>query len=333
MHNPPMQRDTTQTKDTATCWVMTDGRAGNLSSARGLAEVLGDPFAVKTIRLHRPWLWLPPSLSPPGVLGVELEDGSALTPPWPDLIITCGRRAIGPALEIKRRSGGRTKCVHIQHPRMNPAKFDLVAVPAHDRLTGANIEVTTGSVHGVTRARLDTEAEIWRDRLAHLPAPRVAVLIGGSNSAYRLDAETGRKIGTMLRDMAKSTGAGLMVTGSRRTDPDAFTAIREALTDVPCEIWSGGGDNPYFGYLGLADRVIVTGDSVNMVSEAAATEKPVSVIRLPVVGRADKFERFHRAMEDAGAARPFDGTLADWEHRPLTDTARVAERVRTLLSD
>ena len=333
MHNPPMHRDAPQNQQTATCWVMTDGRAGNLSSARGLAEVLGLPFAIKTIRLRRPWVWLPPSLSPPGVLGAELADGSNLAPPWPDLIITCGRRAIGPALEIKRRSHGRTKCVHIQHPRMNPAKFDLVAVPAHDRLTGDNVEVTTGSVHGLTRTRLNAEADIWRDRLSHLPTPRVAVLIGGSNSAYRLDAETGREIGTMLRDMAKATGAGLMVTASRRTDPDAFKAIREALADVPCEIWSGAGDNPYFGYLGLADRVIVTGDSVNMVSEAAATERPVSIIRLPVSGRADKFDRFHRAMEEAGAARPFDGTLADWDHRPLTDTARVAERVRGLLSD
>ncbi|NMM43854.1 hypothetical protein HH303_05155 [Rhodospirillaceae bacterium KN72] len=328
-----MQRSAPRHEESATCWVMTDGRAGNLSSARGLAEVLGLPFSIKTIRLRRPWIWLPPSLSPPGILGAELEDGSPLAPPWPDLIITCGRRAIGPALEIKRRSGGHTKCVHIQHPRLDPARFDLVAVPAHDRLTGATVEVTTGSVHGITRARLNREADLWRDRLSHLPTPRVAVLIGGSNSAYRLDAETGRNIGAMLRDMAKATGTGLMVTGSRRTDPDAFKAVRNALADVPAEIWSGDGDNPYFGYLGLADRVIVTGDSVNMVSEAAATEKPVSVIRLPVVGRADKFERFHRAMEDAGAARSFDGTLADWDHRPLTDTARVAERVKALLSD
>ncbi|HAJ19421.1 MAG TPA: hypothetical protein DCL95_05060, partial [Rhodospirillaceae bacterium] len=105
-------------------------------------------------------------------------------------------------------------------------------------------------------------------RLSHLPTPRIAVLIGGSSSAYRLDAATGTRIAQELASLAHSTGAGLMVTTSRRADPTAAAAIRAALEDAPAEIWSGDGENPYFAYLGLADRIIVTGDSVNMVSEA-----------------------------------------------------------------
>ena len=131
--------------------------------------------------------------------------------------------------------------------------------------------------------------------------------------------------------MAQTSGAGLMVTTSRRTDPTAIAAIRTALAGAPAVVWSGDGENPYFGYLGLAERIIVTGDSVNMVSEAAATGRPVQVIHLPITGRATKFERFHRAMEDAGATRKFEGALVDWEFNALNDTLSVAQRVREIL--
>ncbi|MDF1747302.1 MAG: mitochondrial fission ELM1 family protein [Alphaproteobacteria bacterium] len=317
------------------CWVLTDGRAGNRSPARGLAEAVGLPIVEKTITLSKPWQWLPAKYWPQWLIGksmgTDTRASDPLTPPWPALIITCGRRSIGPALAVKRRSQGRTSLVHIQNPRMDPRAFDLIAAPAHDGISGDSIVVTTGSLHGVTRAKLDEAATHWQARLSHLPSPRIAVLIGGSNSAYRLDAETGTRIAQDLAKMARDSGAGLMVTTSRRTDPDAATAIRAALANAPAVIWSGEGENPYFGYLGLADRIIVTGDSVNMVSEAAATERPVQVIQLPLSGRASKFEHFHRAMEEAGATRKFEGALVDWDFNALNDTSTVAQRVRDIL--
>lgn len=316
-----------------TCWVLTDGRAGNLSSALGLAEAVGLEIVEKTVVLAKPWVWLPPRFWPPGILGIDTSASSLIEPPWPDLVISCGRRSIGPALEVKRRSGGHCLAVHIQHPRMNPARFDLVAAPAHDGLNGPNVEVTAGAVHRVTREMLDNAADFWRDRLSHLPHPRVAVSIGGSNAAYRLDGDTGAVIGAQLATLVKETGVGIMLTCSRRTGTAAEKAIRTALAGTASHIWDGEGENPYYGYLGLADRVIVTGDSVNMVSEAAATGKPVQVIHLPVSGRAGKFERFHRAMEEVGATRRFSGELKDWDFTPSNDTQRVAARVRALLQD
>jgi len=317
------------------CWVLTDGRAGNRSPARGLAEAVGLPIVEKVITLAKPWQWLPANYWPKCLIGKYMGTRPAasdpLMPPWPALIISCGRRSIGPSLAIKRRSKGRTSIVHIQNPRMNTDAFDLIAAPAHDGITGENIAVTTGSLHGVTRAKLDEAATHWQSRLSHLPQPRIAVLIGGSNSAYRLDAETGTQIAQDLASLAQTSGAGLMVTTSRRTDPTAIAAIRTALAGAPAVVWSGDGENPYFGSLGLAERIIVTGDSVNMVSEAAATGRPVQVIHLPITGRATKFERFHRAMEDAGATCKFEGALVDWEFNALNDTLSVAQRVREIL--
>ena len=101
--------------------------------------------------------------------------------------------------------------------------------------------------------------------------------------------------------------------------------LRAALAGLPAEIWDGTGDNPYFGYLGLADAVIVTSDSVNMVTEAAATGKPVHVVDLE--GGSAKFAAFHAVMREAGVVRPFAGRIEHWDHPPLLETGRVAAMV------
>src|SRR3546814_9290061 len=71
-----------------------------------------------------------------------------------------------------------------------------------------------------------------------------------------------------------------MSTPSRRTGRRNEEILRRGRAGLPAEIWDGDGENPYFGILALADHVVVTGDSVNMVSEAASTGKPVHVVHL-----------------------------------------------------
>ena len=98
----------------------------------------------------------------------------------------------------------------------------------------------------------------------------------------------------------------------------------------PAYIWDGHGANPYYGMLALADAIIVTCDSVNMVSEACTTGKPVYVIDLP--GGSDKFRRFHQAMRDDGLTRPFADRLEMWNYPPLNDVELVAERIAEMLA-
>jgi mitochondrial fission protein ELM1 len=78
--------------------------------------------------------------------------------------------------------------------------------------------------------------------------------------------------------------------------------------------------------LGAADAIIVTADSVSMISEAAATGKPVHIVELD--GGSKKFARFHQALRDAGVTRPFAGMLGGWGYAPLDDTARAAAEIR-----
>jgi mitochondrial fission protein ELM1 len=299
------------------------------NQAIALAEAVGLPHTVKRLHPRPPWTWLPPGIWP-WPLAALGDDSDPIAAPWPNLLISCGRRAVPYALLVKRRSAGATAIVHIQNPQTGLARFDLVAPPRHDHLQGANVIETEASLHGITPSRLEQAAAALAPQLAHLPRPLVAVLIGGSNACYRLTPGIISALAEQLRALCLEHGVGLAVTPSRRTGADNIEALRQALAGLPAVIWDFDGDNPYFGYLGLADAVIVTCDSVNMVSEACATGKPVHVVHLS--GGNRKFNDFHAHMQAAGYTRPFQGKLEQWQYLAPDDMGKVAARVRELLA-
>jgi uncharacterized protein len=305
-------------------WVLHDGKAGMASQALGLAEATGFPFVEKPLAIRRPWAWLPPQLWIAPLRAAGVED-AALCPPWPDLVIGCGRNAALPALAIRRASGGRTIAVQIQDPRVGRGEFDMLFVPQHDRLRGPRIFLTRGAIHRVTPARLDTERRRF-PALEKLPRPILGVLIGGSNRSYRLDLRRLEEIAEAVASAVRSSGGSVVLTPSRRTGAAGLALLRERLVGLPAAIWDGTGDNPYFAYLAVADSFLVTADSVSMVSEAAATGKPVHILELE--GGDAKFARFHAVMREAGITRPFLGRLDRWTYAPPDDTARAGAALR-----
>ena len=308
-------------------WVLHDGKPGMRSQALGLAEATGCPFVEKPLRVHPPWSTLPPQLWL--LPRYAISDGkSLLGPPWPDFVIACGRNAAVPALRIRRASGGHTLLAQIQDPRVRRSEFDLIVAPEHDRLRGPRVIVTRGAVHRVTAARLDAERRRFPS-LAALPRPIVVALIGGANKAYRLTLQRLAEIADALAELLSEYGGSLLLTPSRRTGERGITLLRARLGGFPGAIWDGGGDDPYFAYLALADVILVTADSVSMISEAAATGKPVYVLDLD--GGNAKFERFHAMMRAAGITRPFTGRIESWSYPIRDDTARAGATLRALV--
>jgi uncharacterized protein len=306
-------------------WVLHDGKAGMASQALGLAEATGFPFIEKRLAIRFPWSALPPEFwfLPFHAAG---DAGARLVPPWPDLIIACGRNSAMPALAIKRASGG-TVAAQIQNPSVGNTEFDLFVVPEHDRLRGPQVIVTRGAVHRVTPARLAAERRRF-PALAAMPRPILSVLIGGTNKAYRLSLQRLGEIAELLADILRAGGGSALVTPSRRTGEAGLTLLCDRLKGVSASVWDGSGENPYFAYLALADAFLVTADSVSMISEAAATGKPVHILGLD--GGNAKFSRFHAAMQAAGVTRPFVGRIESWSYPVLDDTARAGAALRAL---
>jgi len=319
------------TRTALSCWVVTDGKAGMQSQCVGLAESLGLDPVIKKVALRPPWR----QLSPYFRLGhghAFAEGSDPLSPPWPDLLIATGRHSIAASLYVQeqsRRAGKRAVTVQIQNPVLAPRYFDLVIVPQHDRLSGPNVISTLGALQRVTPELLKREAAIFAPQVAQLPRPYIGVLIGGPNAAYRFGEAEMTRFAQLLAQAADNSGGSLLVTPSRRTGASNLALLRETLGARPAFIWDGTGSNPYFGMLGLADALVVTSDSVNMVSEAVAAAKPVRVFDLP--GGTAKFGRFHAALRARGLAHPFEGTLQmAAPSRPNDDMARAVAAVRAV---
>jgi len=303
-----------------TSTILSEPLAGLQAQALGLAEAAGLAPDVADLRPRAPWRWMTARLWPAPLRAVRLADPAA------DILIGAGGTAAVVCAALRRR--GRA-LVQVQHPRMDPSRFDVVVVNRHDGLAGPNVVVTRTALHRATPARLAEAAAHWGPRLAHLPRPLVAVLVGGSNGRFRLDAPVAAALGKQLADMMQADRIGLALTPSRRTAPNARRALTDAVTPLGAWVWDMTGDNPYFGLLALADAILVTEDSVSMVSEAASTGAPVLLAGLP--GQSRRIRLFNRLLEQDGRVRPFTGRLDLWPVSPIDDTPAAGADVRRRL--
>src|SRR5947207_5113385 len=223
-------------------WVLHDGKPGMASQALGLAEATGFPFVEKQLSVRRPWAWLPPQLWLAPLRAAN--DGEVrLAPPWPDLVIGCGRHSAMPALAIRRASGGHTFAAQIQDPRVGRTEFDLLFVPEHDRLRGPRAVVTRGAIHRVTPARLAAEARRF-PALAGLPQPILGVLIGGANRSYRLGLDRLAASADSIAGVLRTGGGSTVVTPLRRVGGDGIGLLRERLAGVAVGVGAGKGGKP-----------------------------------------------------------------------------------------
>jgi uncharacterized protein len=296
-------------------WVLAEAYAGLQAQALGLTDAIGVVPELRVLVPRGLWRHVPAALWPSPRAAVEPR---ALAPPLPELLIGAGGKAAAVLAAMPRT----LRRVIIQNPRMDLRRFDLVFAARHDEITGPNVIVTRNALHRVTPARLAAAAEAWAARFAHLPRPLVAALVGGANGRFRLDAEVARALAGQLAGMMRADRVGLVLTPSRRTDPEVVRILTEALAPLGAWIWDGAGENPYFGMLALADAIIATEDSVSMLSEAAATSAPVMAARLP--GRSRRQGVFLQGLIDDGRVRAYQGRFEQWPIAPLDDTPAAA---------
>ena len=277
-------------------WALIDDRAGNTGQTLGVAEALGRDFREVRVN-YTPAVRLPNFVRGASLLGVDPESQARLrgTAEWPALVIAAGRRLAPVARWIKARGQATALCQVMDPGWPGRADFDLIAVPAHDgkAIAGANILRTVGAPHRIAAPRLDAARDAWADRLQPIGAPRIAALIGGATKDRLFSEGRAAALGKSLADLAAATGGQIMLTTSRRTGIRSEDALLAQLPPATWTYrWGDTGENPYFGFLAWADILVVTGDSMSMVSEACGTAKPV-LIDAPAAETSPKHARLH----------------------------------------
>ena len=276
-------------------WLVLGDKLGDNAQVEIIAASLGWPCERRNLRFRPEFILGKPPFAP-SLYHLDLPRSDALEPPWPELILTIGRRPSMAALWVRAQSGGRTMVVLIGRPKRGIDDFALIiATPQYRLPARGNVVHLDLPLMRADPGRIAAEASIWRERLGPLPRPLTAVLVGGPTKPFVFDAAVTRSLVELA--LRSTEGAGtLYVTTSRRT-PDTVVAALKAHLPASARLfaWTAeASDNPYLALLGLADRFVVTGDSISMMVEVARLGRPLAIFPLPV--GASSTEALKRAL-------------------------------------
>ncbi len=309
--------------DATTAWVLASGKVGHEVHCIGIARELGLEPIIKTPQPRLLFQGLAP-WGPVDPRESARRAGSLLAPPFPDIVFAAGRTTVPYLRHLKRASGGHIFTIFLQDPRTGPKTADAIWVPEHDRLRGSNVIVTLTSPHPLRPQVLEAARAHPDPRLAGLPHPRLAMVIGGNSAHHRFDeADVAALRAIALQFIA--AGFGVMVTPSRRTPASVTQALTQTLQGQNAFVWSGEGANPYTQMLAHADHVVVTGDSVNMVSEALVAGVPVQVY--DPSGGHPKITEFVDKLVAAGHVRRWAGSIERWDNEAVDPTHEIASEL------
>ncbi|MHC1480189.1 mitochondrial fission ELM1 family protein [Frateuria aurantia] len=286
-------------------WIVTDGAAGNRRQAEALAAALGLQAQSITVGLRPPWSLLAPRV-PLGLShGLGAASASLLRAP-PRLVIGCGRQASLVTRWLRERGAGSCQAIQILDPGIDPRHWDLVIAPRHDGLQGRNVLSPLGSLHPIDAAWLEQGRMRW-PALGRQPAALVGLLVGGPRRGVPLDEAYMQRLLERLQRYLHEHGGQLLILCSRRTPPALQAMVRAFTSRHGGRCWTGpdDGPNPYQGVLAWADRLVVTADSVNMLSEACATGRPVHCV-LPARPLPRRLASFVRSLESLDLLRDWD---------------------------
>jgi len=270
-------------------WVVTGYRAGEQSQILALAEALGWQYDIKHLS-YTSIDWLPGLLRLKSLMGIDHKSTENLRPPWPDLVISAGMRNEPVCRWIRAQSGNRTQLVVVGRPWVPIEEIDLIITTPQYRLPRrANVLHNTGTLNLVNEESMAAAMDRWSDLLGKCEQPLIGVVLGGNSGPYTFGPKTAARMAEIISGMAKEENGSLAITTSARTSSRSIDAFLGSI-DCPYYLyrWSpdNADENPYLGILSFADRIVVTSDSVSMISEAVATGKKVCIFDLDEPGVA-----------------------------------------------
>jgi mitochondrial fission protein ELM1 len=343
-------------------WILKGPQAGDYAQLQLLARAVGAPFVTKQLVFRR-WELLLHAFPHPTLAALDRAASSAFEPPWPDVVLTAGRRNELVARWIQRASGGHARLVHIGRPWSNPACFDLVVSNRQYLLAAAdNVIINDLPLTDPIDASLAEQRTHWESKWKNLPRPLTVLLVGGDSGPLVFSPEKARDLARHINARIARTGGSVLVSTSGRTPRRSADELLATL-HAPAFVyrWPSRDENPYRGLLACGDEFVVTADSMSMLAEACATGRPVYLFDFsdealgwrarsayrwkPLVHRLAMsigpqrmrrdLRRIHAALLEAGRIRRLE--TADDAAAPATslvgndDLSRAVERVRGLL--
>lgn len=313
-------------------WIIVDDKPGNANQAIALVKAMNVKYEVKKLKYNF-LSFLPNWLKFNTLIGIDLNASSPLLPPYPQLIISSGRKTASVSNYIKKHSSN-SFVVHIMNPDMNFNNFNLICLPLHDKKEGyakyANIVYSMGALSYSSSSKID------EDIMPKLPTPFVSLMIGGTTKNGDYSIEEMEWLVSKANSLAQNIKASLLITTSRRTPIDIADKLKEKIT-VPHYFYDWHKmqniANPYQAFLKFSDYFITTGDSVSICSEILATGKPLYIYRKDKV-LYPKHKKFLDNLNNSGYVRYFNEEISqftNWTYLPLNEAERIGNLIKERL--
>ena len=324
-------------------WALLGAHRGDNNQVLALAEALGIPFEPKMLEFNRP-SDLPPASLGATFASLDKASRALVEGDPPDLVISTGRRIVPVVRELRRRSQGRTRSVHLGYPRVSPHHFDLVVpTPEYPVPDAPNVVRIPFALSPKPASVEGSEVEA----LMRLPSPRRLFVLGGPTLYWELPVDD--MVAALRKLIARTAdGGSLLVVGSPRTPGPLMAAITAEMgaATIPKLLAPVEGPPSYRALVEAADEIFITADSVAMTADAVSTGKPVGIVPIAksALGRAimsvaDRLRPgkrlrprdlrfFWAALEEHGYGGSIDAPKAS---EPPRLTEEIADRVRRLL--
>ena len=308
--------------------LLTEGYHGMISQVEGLAKALQTEFQHKIVRLNWPWNFIPPKLTP--ISEIILKDKHYINENESfDLVISCGRKSVIPSAIIKKKNTNIFS-IHIQDPKINYKNFDIIIAPEHDDLKGENIISSKGAIHYITQLEINKAKNYLIDKVQNEKI--VSLILGGPNKYYSFSNEDLTQVFTKIKSNFISQGYKVLVIPSMRTPKRIIDlAIKEFVKEG--FVVNLVNKQAYLSALALATNVVVTCDSTSMISEAAASGKPIFVAHMQPKKNNYRFKKFFQLFREMGITKELGEKVDNWTYNRLNEADRIASLMRKKLTN
>ena len=308
--------------------LLTEGYHGMISQVEGLAKALKAEFQHKIVRLNLMWTYIPPKLTP--ISKIILKDKNYINNDDTfDLVISCGRKSVVPSIILKKKND-KIFTIHIQDPKVSFKNFDLVVAPEHDNLVGENVISSKGAIHYITKDEIERANSYLSDKINSKKI--VSLILGGPNKYYNFNNEELTRIFNEVESNFILQGYKAIVIPSMRTPKRIIDlANKEFLSDG--YVVNSVDKQAYLASLALANKIVVTCDSTSMISEVAASGKPIFVAHMQPKMNNYRFKRFFHLFREMGITRNLEEKVENWSYKYFNEAERIEPIIHSKLSN
>jgi mitochondrial fission protein ELM1 len=305
--------------------LLTEGMHGMISQVEGMAKALDVEYSHKIVRLSFPWNLIPPKFSP--ISGIVLKDKNYITENEEfDLVISCGRKSVIPSIFLKKKNP-KLFTIHIQNPKVDSKHFDKVISPMHDKYYGPNVIHSKGAIHYITFEQIQAAKNYLANKIKSKKI--VSIILGGPNKYYSFSNDQLIKIFDSIKFTFIAKGYEVIIVPSLRTPKKIIELAKKEMSRFGYVVDSVD-KQAYLSAYSLATYIVVTCDSISMISEAMASGKPIYVAHMKEKKNIYRFKRFFKLFEEMGIIKnhilPLDKT---WTYKKHNEAIKIANKLKS----